>query len=84
MRRAGYLVAYGLVWFFRRHLSLTELFIVLAIVTAGVVAVHLRLKKGDAEILKKVQASQDRYEYEQEKKALAAKRAPKPEGTYRE
>ncbi|MFK8001849.1 MAG: hypothetical protein AB8H86_19800 [Polyangiales bacterium] len=84
LRYVGYSLVYVLVYQLREHLSTTAFIAVVGVASLCVFGVHRYLKKGDEAILKKVQASQDRYEYEQEKKALAAKRAPKPKGTYRE
>lgn len=83
-RNTIYMLIYGAVYYLGDDLSWPQLFGAFAVATGVALGVHFYLKKGDAEILKKVQASQDRYEYEQEKKALAAKKAPKPKGTYRE
>lgn len=82
LRYAGYSLVYVLVYQLREHLSTAEFIAVVGATSLCVYGVHRYLKKGDEAILKKVQASQDRYEYEQEKKALAAKQPPK--GTYRE
>lgn len=83
-RNIMYTLIYGAVYYLSADLSWPQLLGAFAVATGVVLGVHFYLKKGDAEILKKVQTSQDRYEYEQEKKALAAKKAPKPKGTYRE
>ena len=73
LRYAGYSLIYVLVYQLRAHLSTTQFVVVIGLTTLGVFGIHRHLKKGDEAILKQVRASQDRYEYEQEKKAAAAK-----------
>lgn len=76
-RHSGYFLIYSSVYYLGDDLSWPQLLGAFAAATAFIVVLHLYLKKGDDEILKKVQASQDRYEYEQEKKALAATKKSK-------
>lgn len=73
MRKVVYFLIYVGVFYLRSHLPLAGFIAAVVVATGVVLALHLYLKRGDEAILKKVQASQDRYEYQQAKKATDAK-----------
>ena len=83
-RRTGLLLPYFGLLALRRHLTWGELTLAALVLSALLFWIYTYLKRGDDKILKEVRAKQDRYEYEQETKAAAAKKAPKLKGTYHE
>ncbi len=83
-RKTGFLVPYLVLFGLRRHFTWGELGVAALVISLLLFWLHTYLKRGDEKILKEVRAKQERYEYEQEKKAAAAKKAPKAKGAYRD
>ncbi|MFT5357566.1 MAG: hypothetical protein ACI9KE_004803 [Polyangiales bacterium] len=81
LRYIGYSLIYVFVYQLREHLSTTQFFIAIGLTTLCVFGLHRYLKKGDDKILRKVQASQDRYEHAQEMKAAEGKKKSELKGT---